>query len=440
MCNINVLIKNTERTEEPRNYVSLLEQATGHSYITNNHADGVWFSGSGLLVKQDDKIQLSNFKEHIEKSRVIICHQRISTSGFNAKYHHPFMSDNFVMVHNGVVSSKAKEGHSDTHVLFEEVNAAFTTIEKETKELPEYTRHEAVMKTIKKVFDELHGSYSICLFDRVSGALYYFKNYGCSITVLKTDDMMYIGTQDVTKLVGKCTEIKIESYKIYYVMPKEWSFYVATEEISMYSYKSTKTYEEPTTWHSYRKTHDTQLVVLEKERAPLPPSTLTKKEKAQWFKANIQPSCNRWCTFCQESKKVGIWRKKCKDCTKPFSELEEEMDKEDLKSEFIDMRRQITETIEDMIVKTDHDKEIDDIVRAAQYDELKENFKKAGLYPIARNTKGECEQCGDSKKRNKKFMGLVYNPNTAKTLCIDCTEVSVQPRAEYFGRGGGWYD
>jgi len=83
---------------------------TSHSYITNDDGEGVYTNSDDRVIKSLSKIDYSKV-QGLKDSKVIISHQRFSTSGFTLKYNHPFHNDNFVLVHNGVINHFKEENN-----------------------------------------------------------------------------------------------------------------------------------------------------------------------------------------------------------------------------------------------------------------------------------------------------------------------------------------
>jgi predicted glutamine amidotransferase len=116
MCNINILVRRRDANIDKE--VAFMQTVTTLSYDSNNDADGVFFS-DGLVMKSSDKLNLISLREHFVTSKMVMTHQRIATSGKEEQYHQPFTSEEFAFMHNGIVSSFATGGHSDTHNMFQ---------------------------------------------------------------------------------------------------------------------------------------------------------------------------------------------------------------------------------------------------------------------------------------------------------------------------------
>ena len=208
MCNINILIKKKGHFPRVEKILPVIQHVTGYSFVTNSDGEGAYFSKSKKLKKGLKKLDYGVYKTEIDESRTIITHQRISTSGFSNKYTQPFMNRDFVLVHNGILSSFVRGKKSDTSVMFETLTKNFRLGKSKTRE-------RRIVKAIQKTLDENGGSYSILLYDRITGLSYYFKSDSTSIQFL-VGDYLFISTSNVGSLIPETfKEIKIQSQVIY---------------------------------------------------------------------------------------------------------------------------------------------------------------------------------------------------------------------------------
>ena len=91
---------------------------TTNSFTSNDDGDGVYFN-CGALQRQVNKVNYFKYRAHLALSTIIIGHQRIATSGMAPNFIQPLMRDEFIMAHNGVISSYATATDSDTYHLFD---------------------------------------------------------------------------------------------------------------------------------------------------------------------------------------------------------------------------------------------------------------------------------------------------------------------------------
>ncbi len=219
MCNINIFLKTDaycQDKDDVLNLTGFLQSVTANSYSTNNHGDGVFVS-HGKIAKSVGKVNLLTLNKEIGKSKYIIAHQRLSTSGREDDLH-PFIFGDFVMVHNGVISAYAKGEHSDSYNLFKEFNEMFI----KEMENPAMTRKGAVTAVIQRQFAEIYSSasYSIAIYDNVDKAMYYFKNVGKYINVYSSPNALFMTTnmgnaEYLTMVKEDFTPVDLVSLKVY---------------------------------------------------------------------------------------------------------------------------------------------------------------------------------------------------------------------------------
>ena len=212
MCNLNILYKRNGKTD----ITSFLMSVSSHSYIRNNHADGIYISSSDKCITHKDKIDYYDFKTDIEKSKLVISHQRISTSGFEKEFNQPFSNKNFVLVHNGIINQFLdKNKGSDTFGFWTQFNKEFNS--------QNGNRQKRIIDILKELFKKDEGSYSILIYDKISKLSYYFKSNSTDINFYTNKDYLFITTEDDNKaflsLLSKkdFIELKIEPRKIYLI-------------------------------------------------------------------------------------------------------------------------------------------------------------------------------------------------------------------------------
>ena len=123
MCNINILINKNKN----KKIVPFLMSTTAHSFINNNDGEGFYTESNNQTIKSKNKIDYFKYKSTLEASKMIITHQRKSTSGFELEYNHPFENDNFVLVHNGIINQFKKKLGSDTYGFWLDFNKKFNS-------------------------------------------------------------------------------------------------------------------------------------------------------------------------------------------------------------------------------------------------------------------------------------------------------------------------
>lgn len=212
MCNINILIrKNIEK--DKGKVCGFLMETTLNSFSRNPDGEGFYCSDGNLLIKRKNKINLFKYRKNLKKSNIIITHQRLSTSGHEIEYNHPFRSKEFILVHNGIINDFLGKNGSDTYGFFKRFVKIFDKLEGK--------REEKIIYSIKELLDNLKfGSFSIALLDKTTNNLYYFKNENTSINFLKSKSFLFVTTLYENKYFldrfdENFKETKIEDHLIY---------------------------------------------------------------------------------------------------------------------------------------------------------------------------------------------------------------------------------
>lgn len=218
MCNLNILVRTAPEIERS-NIAAFLQSVTSHSFIHNN--DGEGFYSNGKVVKGLSKINYFRYSNLLSDSQIIITHQRLSTSGFYARYTQPFTSAEFIIAHNGILYDFIKGEPSDTHNFFKTFLLRF---EKDNFS----SREQRIITIIRDILgnSEYLTSFSIILLDKITNILYYFKNSNTNIHFFKSKGILYITTNDENKHLLELLpnqvfkERKIADNTIYRITPK----------------------------------------------------------------------------------------------------------------------------------------------------------------------------------------------------------------------------
>jgi predicted glutamine amidotransferase len=238
MCNLNLLF----RTELKKDLKPFFQSITSNSFSSNNSGEGFYLDFKNTTFKSKNKINYQSIRE-LNKSKMILTHQRLSTSGYEVKYNHPFINEDFVLLHNGVMNHFKKNIGSDTFGFFIEFNKEFKTTIK-----TEPNRERAIIKVIEDLFKKDLGSYSIFILDKKSNIGYYFKDSSTKINFYRNKDYLYITTNSQNhnffSLLSdkKFYEYEIKPRIIYKINPKNLKFNVLKELKMVYS---TYTYYKP---------------------------------------------------------------------------------------------------------------------------------------------------------------------------------------------------
>jgi len=213
MCNLNILIRKSERVN--KRITPFLMATTSASFRGNNDGEGFYFN---KLVKGLNKIDAYKYRQELNKTRVILTHQRFSTSGKTNRYTQPFENMDFVFMHNGVMSDFVDGDKSDTYICFKEFQKEFNCTDTTLK------RTTRIKQTIKKLFKQREGKWSIVVYDKIGDRIYYFKEETAKINCWKNHDFIYMSTSSnnevfLDMLNVEFKELELEDYTIYSINP-----------------------------------------------------------------------------------------------------------------------------------------------------------------------------------------------------------------------------
>lgn len=166
----------------------------GHS--TNSDAYGV-FDEKGIIIKGNTELKEEDLKVLKGKHKFLVGHNRYKTTGCNKimENNHPFETENFILVHNGVISNHEylKEKHNLDYTIETDSYIAIALLEKFYKESNNLT------ETFKNSLTPLAGSYSLVIYHKLSQRLFYVKNSSPSFTfglIHTNNGDLLIGTTD----------------------------------------------------------------------------------------------------------------------------------------------------------------------------------------------------------------------------------------------------
>lgn len=223
MCNINIIISKKPFKNNSKMIECFMQSVTAASYVYNSYADGVYFNSNNSVHKDSNKLNLLQFSKEFKDSNIILTHQRLATHGFNTNSNQPFIKDDFVLLHNGVLSEYGKldDTKSDSLNLFEHFISLFDEKIKGILNKDTY-RESIILQCIKESIEDKTGSYSIVLFDIKTQIIYYFKNSSTDINFFRGKDALFITTKEdnkdfLTLLEQKFNKIKIKNHAIYKV-------------------------------------------------------------------------------------------------------------------------------------------------------------------------------------------------------------------------------
>ena len=189
----------------------------------NSDAWGVYVPEENNLYKEGGKLEWNSLKylDEYLKISTIFGHNRYKTKGDNKINHnnHPFETENFILVHNGVLSNdeELKKNNELEYVIDTDSYIVIALLEKI------YSVTKDVYKTLSQVGSCLSGSFSILTYFKPEKKLFYFKNNGTKFYfgLIKkgTNELLY-GSTSIDSLkelyleshrgIFKCKKYKIE--------------------------------------------------------------------------------------------------------------------------------------------------------------------------------------------------------------------------------------
>lgn len=176
MCNINVIFsRKKEDSKIPAEYMNV---ASWNSWRTNDDGEGyIGFRGDKFMVNKSlNKLRYS--KDYWFLST----HQRYTTSGKGFDNTHPHSTEHLILQHNGVFGCLTEEGKSDSRIYTEKLEEA-------------YVKNKGdIIKAIQEVSKELTGTYSIIVYVKPTGKVYYYKENMTDMYCLKTKRWVVMST------------------------------------------------------------------------------------------------------------------------------------------------------------------------------------------------------------------------------------------------------
>ena len=163
----------------------------------------------------------------IKDTNFIIGHNRASTSmsfwDEKVNQHHPFVLNDLVLVHNGVISNYRKikkkynlisEIKTDSYIILYLIDMFLNQSKKST-------RKQKLVDAINKTLSELEGTISIFLYDAQLDCLIYYKNMMTEFSLYILDEKILVGSTKydnidyVYQSIRSRREIFIENGTVY---------------------------------------------------------------------------------------------------------------------------------------------------------------------------------------------------------------------------------
>ena len=187
MCEIQFVASTKFDEENIDDFTFLLENGSRW----NGDATGVFgkafvwkIADAYVDLKQKATDELSDLIAN-KSTNWLVGHNRLATTGSEtiSKNNHPFRNDDCIVVHNGVLSN-----HSQLKTRYELMYAEQTDSAIVPHMISYFLKDgKDEVEAIKSTAEEIRGSYSIFVYYRSSGNLYYFKNSSTNFEFMRTE-------------------------------------------------------------------------------------------------------------------------------------------------------------------------------------------------------------------------------------------------------------
>lgn len=201
-----------------------------------NNSDAFGFFNHNLTYKNKGLFSLNKFNDFkvLKKENFLIGHNRYMTTTNNQhnKNNHPFILNDFVLSHNGVINNEdelktefnfLKPVTTDSFLILYLINHYFKISKNKI-------RVNKIKDAIQKTTLKLNGSFSVFLYDKIDKNIFYFKNsktefkfclidnkYLCGST--KQNNLRFLFLKNFKSPILKYQ--KIEDNKIYLINDNE---------------------------------------------------------------------------------------------------------------------------------------------------------------------------------------------------------------------------
>jgi hypothetical protein len=205
MCEIQFIKKlNTKLNKKDKGeFIDMMKKGA----VSNGDAYGIFSRNYIIKEGVSFKAKISNINRDSGEFKsldtdFLVGHNRFTTQG-NAKNNHnnhPFESEGFIIVHNGVIHNDDTLKQMYNLDYKEEVDSAIVVylLEHLVKE-----HKENIIDAVNIVAESLEGSFSIMIYSKVEDCLYYFKNNNTSFyfaRILDDNGITILGSTNETSL------------------------------------------------------------------------------------------------------------------------------------------------------------------------------------------------------------------------------------------------
>lgn len=226
MCEIQIIVPfnrevNEEDTKEFFNLLDLGSYGNRDAYglFTDNY---MFRKGIAFYEETDEqKEEIANtIKER--GAKFIIGHNRLTTQGSGKINHnnHPFPTDNWVIVHNGVIRNDYDLQYEYDVEYKEDTDSVIivSLLEKFYQETGDS------VEAIKKVAESLSGRFSVCAYNKEEERLFYFKNkstaFDFRLVRFEDDSEVLIGSTSSANF----DDVFVKNYQIFYDLKYKSAF------------------------------------------------------------------------------------------------------------------------------------------------------------------------------------------------------------------------
>ena len=206
MCNINLIYN--KRNRDDFNVTNCMNVMSYNSWKSNDHGEGFIAqieSDSGVVTgKSPTKIIFR------ESCKLLVTHQRLSSSGFNDANIHPHETKDLILMHNGVFRGMGNEKDSDTKEYVEKLQQLYPIM--------------GLIKAIKYLHKTILGSWSIIVYEKQTGKIFYYKNMLTSMFIVRNNNYLVLSTKyENTEYAKKYLNIskdisEVKPYVIYDIL------------------------------------------------------------------------------------------------------------------------------------------------------------------------------------------------------------------------------
>lgn len=178
--------------------------ASFNSWNTNNDGEGML----GFRTKHINKYRSVHKLIYRQGYWLLATHQRFGTSGTKGVENaHPFETDHLVLMHNGIISGLGTKDASDTKVYVDILEN-------------EYQKDLDIAQAINRTNLACGGSYSVIVYVKGTGKVYYYKNSGTRMSAIMGEDWLVMSTDSQNVEYAKrffrtYTEVKVQDNTLY---------------------------------------------------------------------------------------------------------------------------------------------------------------------------------------------------------------------------------